>query len=331
VLTAKFLQFITQENDLTSDTVRGTVWSWAISNKNGYHTMLAHNSKLCELNAIIMSYYGTTRQEKLFNFTHNTVNPKCEHCSSVDVHLVNGSAFNGWDHFCCNRCAKSSEMNKHNYMETCLSRYGMHVAKTPQYRKKYKETWLKNEDKNRVAIEKSKITRRETCLVRYGATNAWGNTEVQAKAQKSANTSMHKYKLWISPNGKEYQVRGYEPLAITLLLNSGLDENDILADDFNTPVIKWVDGVNDFIRSYHPDIYIKPLNTLIEVKSTYWFMRQPDKCKKTLMAAQSAGYKMEIWVFNGQNELLSKIDCVNKIDTVISIIKEKSNAKCVNY
>lgn len=327
MLTPDFINLISASDDLITDKIRSSLWAWATSNRRGYHTMLAHKKELVKLNEMIMSYYGATRQEKLFNFTHNTVNPKCEHCNENDVHLVNGSAFNGWDHFCSNSCSGSSEMKRLNYMKTCKERYGMHVAKTPEYREKYKKTWHNNEDKNRLAIEKSKLTRRGTCLERYGATNAWGNSEIQAKAQKSANTSMHKYKLWLSPSGKEYLVRGYEHLAINLLIQSGISENDIEANDFNTPQIKWNDGIKDFERTYHPDIYIKPINTLIEVKSTYWFMKQPDKCKRTLAAALSSGFNMEIWVFNGKNEIVSKIVSVDQIDTVLLLIKEKSNAK----
>lgn len=109
------------------------------------------------------------------------------------------------------------------------------------------------------------------------------------------NTYKHKqYKL-----GKRLiRVQGYESFALDYLLNLGIKPSQIVTDmDIKCPIIKMQDN-----SKYYPDIYIKSLNKIVEVKSEYTlgvnkpilFYRVQFKGNQT----KRAGFKFELLVFD---------------------------------
>ena len=53
---------------------------------------------------------------------------------------------------------------------------------------------------------------------------------------------------------------------------------------------------------YYPDIYIKSLNKIIEVKSTWTYKMYKEKNIAKWNATINSGYEFEVWVFNNKGE-----------------------------
>ena len=119
-------------------------------------------------------------------------------------------------------------------------------------------------------LESEVITRKmlKTMLERYGV-EYWiqidENYEKLLKHTKS-------YKIYKMPNGEEVFIQGYEDVIISQLLEE-YDENDIIIK--NSEITKYtgqiyyeLDGKK---HKYYPDIYIRSINKIIEVKSEYTF------------------------------------------------------------
>lgn len=118
--------------------------------------------------------------------------------------------------------------------------------------------------------------------------------------------------------GKEFPVRGYEGLALKHLIESkGFDPNDIVVGN-DVPKIsinfKRKDGTQH--RQHWPDIYIKSLNLLIEVKSTAtfglttFFGNSDDNIRLICHKSQTAkkqGYDYKVMLFKGQKKNVSRI------------------------
>ena len=113
------------------------------------------------------------------------------------------------------------------------------------------------------------------------------------RLNKSSKASYTK-KDYIFPSGKIIQVQGYEPYAISELLEK-LNEDDIVIGAQFVPEIWYYD--NEGIKHRHfVDIYIPSQNKCIEVKSTWTFTKSSVLLKQK--AAKELGYKYEIWVYD---------------------------------
>lgn len=93
--------------------------------------------------------------------------------------------------------------------------------------------------------------------------------------QQSGGYSYHDFEF---PSGKVIRVQGYEPRVLTKLLTE-YDEQDIIVGVQNI-----IDTIGFFhydyegsTHRYYPDIYIKSINQVIEVKSTYTFNKEKEK------------------------------------------------------
>jgi hypothetical protein len=75
------------------------------------------------------------------------------------------------------------------------------------------------------------------------------------------------------PSGKTVKVQGYEPQALDLLLKY-FNESDVIASDkkIRKEVGKICYQYNGKQKRYFPDIYIKSIQTFVEVKSSYTLM-----------------------------------------------------------
>jgi len=82
-------------------------------------------------------------------------------------------------------------------------------------------------------------------------------------------------------------------------------EDEIAVGRANVPNVKYVcsEGVN---RTYFPDFYIKPLNTILEIKSDWTLRLATCRLEEKANAVVKAGYNFEVWVYNGnaQNKLV---------------------------
>ncbi len=182
-----------------------------------------------------------------------------------------------------------------------LEKYGVeHYTQTDEYKEKMKKINLEkygveNYGQTKECREKMK----QTSLIRYGVEHSVQSQEIQEKAQKNAK----KYKDYIMPNGEIRKVQGYEPLALNELVKL-YKEDDILTERKSVPRIQYV--INDKKRYYFPDIYIKSINKIIEVKSTWTYKLKTGNIKEKEEATKKLGYDYEIWIYDGKDEKIVK-------------------------
>jgi len=120
----------------------------------------------------------------------------------------------------------------------------------------------------------------------------WSNPEwVSNNYESKSHYTYYDYKL---PSGKIVKVQGYEPQVLTELLNI-FDETDIFISvkDINKEIglIKYC--FNDKEHIYYPDIYIKSINTIIEVKSQWTFEQHKEKNLAKQKACLEQGFNFE--------------------------------------
>jgi hypothetical protein len=107
----------------------------------------------------------------------------------------------------------------------------------------------------------------------------------------------YKWKDFMFPCGKLVRVQGYEPKAISYLIDQGYSSEDLVLSRSEVPVVEYVRKGRP--RRYFVDIYILSENRMIEVKSPWTFglgINDGSLCLKS-DAALAAGYKFEIWIF----------------------------------
>jgi hypothetical protein len=168
--------------------------------------------------------------------------------------------------------ASQSDIFKDKYKQTCLERYGVeHLLQSDIFKDKYKQT----------------------CLERYGVEYASQCQEIMERTQKNAK----KFKEYTMPSGNKLKVQGYEPFALDELVKK-YEEVDIITQRKEIPRIKY--NSNDKQKYYFPDIYIKSINTIIEVKSTWTYKCKEDIIQLKADATKLAGYNYEIWIYDSK-------------------------------
>lgn len=102
------------------------------------------------------------------------------------------------------------------------------------------------------------------------------------------------------PSGKTVKVQGYENLALDELLQK-YKEKDIfvgrktIQDEIGEFTFL---GEDNKIHRYYPDIYIKSIHTIIEVKSNYTYNLHKNKLKHIKDQADSLGLGFAVMVMN---------------------------------
>lgn len=105
----------------------------------------------------------------------------------------------------------------------------------------------------------------QTLMKTMGVTNVMHNPTIFKKATENNKKNQ---KEFIFPSGKKVNVRGYEHLYLKELIEKGYDENDIIVDPEQMPIVAYK-NMKDNKKIYYPDIYIKSKNKFIEVKSEF--------------------------------------------------------------
>lgn len=172
--------------------------------------------------------------------------------------------------------------------------YNVEVQSKAKERYK-KQTGYDHWSKNPEVQEKS----RQTCVKKYGTEYPYQNQDIFEKRELSARKKRYTY--WL--NNTEYSTSGYESQCLDYLLKiEKIPELDI--------ALKRLDGmpsipykVNDKNRVYHPDIYIKSQNRIIEVKSTYTYQRDLEVNLKKQKACLELGYKFNFYIMNQDGSL----------------------------
>jgi hypothetical protein len=231
--------------------------------------------------------------------------PICKNCNKNETSFNNNKF--GYLDYCSVKCGRNSDQVKENLKNTLESKYGDgitnpyqakevkekikktmiekygvdHNSKLEHNKERYKEYFksedFKNKSKTTMNMKygvdqysqtqefKEKI--KDTCNKKYGVDHHMQNSEIFDKQQKNAK----KYKKYILPSGNYVLIQGYEDKALDFLFSNGFDESDIIITREN---IEKEIGIlfyeyNGKIKRYYPDFYIKSLNKIIEVKSTW--------------------------------------------------------------
>lgn len=131
-----------------------------------------------------------------------------------------------------------------------------------------------------------------TCLINNGVKNPTQNIDI---LHKSFNNGK-RFKEYKMPSGKIIKIQGYENIALDELINIYL-ENDINTGKY-TPRIKYL-KCNDINEHYYfPDIFIKSINKIIEVKSTWIYNKDLEINTLKANACKNNGYKFEFWIYD---------------------------------
>ena len=145
---------------------------------------------------------------------------------------------------------------------------------------------------------------KETLMKNYRVEHQSWSLEIFERIQ----TSIKKYQknYYYTLNGIEYRVQGYEPQCLDYLINIELiDPRDIILRHIDgRPTIKYFDGANNKFRIYHPDIFIKSQNRIIEVKSEWTYSSEIEEINYKKQGCIESGYKINVYVMNDKGDLL---------------------------
>jgi hypothetical protein len=142
----------------------------------------------------------------------------------------------------------------------------------------------------------------KTCEIRYGVRNPTQNFDILHKAF----TNSKKFKDYILPSGKVIKIQGYENIALDELLQKYL-ESDIHTGKY-TPRIKYYKQETQSEHMYFPDIFIKSINKIIEVKSTWTYKKELDVNTLKGNACKNNGYNFEFWIYDNKlNKIIKTI------------------------
>jgi hypothetical protein len=266
----------------------------------------------------------STQSKKVYNKIHSTMKERygVEHalqstkiCEEMKEHNMEKYGVEHHMHL---------EAVKDKVAETCLEKYG---SKSSLGNKDVRKIGIKT-IKEKYGVEhiihskEIKDKMEKTCLERYGVKNVFESEEFQEKAKKTnlekygvsnpmqseiiqekSQKCSHTYKDYKTPSGIIRKVQGFEPFALDKLFKEmKFTEEDILTDRKDIPKIKYkIDGK---ISYYFPDIYIKSLNKIIEVKSTWTYERNKEKNIEKSKACSEAGYAFEFWIYLSKGKSL---------------------------
>ena len=161
-------------------------------------------------------------------------------------------------------------------------------------------------NKTKSEMNEIKLKRETTNLERYGTENV---LLCPGRISKS-NKGNAKIKQYIMPSGKIVGIMGYENVVLDILLRTFTEDDIKLHNKLDGTYAAKIEykNVNNHKQNYYPDFYIKSIDTLIEVKSEWWWngnngikykSRLENNIRK-LKATIECGYKYEVWIFNNK-------------------------------
>jgi hypothetical protein len=159
---------------------------------------------------------------------------------------------------------------------------------------------IRNFDKQK-EFQKLEKTKNRIKLVnnrKYGTDNPMQNSNIFEKS----NLNKYKYKSCIIEGVLFDRLQGFEEQGILHLLQKypEININDIISGRCsNIPKIYYIQKRS---RVYFPDIYIKKLNLLVEVKCEYTFKYDIDNNMNKKKASIDAGYEHLIIVFSNDGK-----------------------------
>lgn len=146
---------------------------------------------------------------------------------------------------------------------------------------------------------------RNTLLTKHGVNHQLHIPEIFERQQAN------RYKTYTikSPTNKEYRVQGYERYVFPYLWEK-FQEDDLIIKKAEVPRVEYY--FNNKIRKYYPDGFIRSLNTIVEVKSTFTIKDKTLISK--LKACESVGYIPVVYLYdNGKISKLTVADVIQYV------------------
>lgn len=279
--------------------------------------------KICGENfdnfGVAFSWHIKTHKISLKEYYDRYIEPDtmhvCKHVSCANM-VEFLSLQHGYRDYCSSKCSNSSVEVKKKQQASCFKNFGcVHALQSPELLEKSKATCFKNygvinPQQSYELKEKAKVTclekygvdspnksefvkkkKADSCFVHYGVENPSQSIEVYIKKLKTS----FKKKEYKMPSGLVFNVQGYEPYFIDELLKR-YDETDIVIGGSEMPIIWYMfEGKK---RRYFPDVYVKSINTLFEVKSDYTYKANLYMNIAKQQGSIEAGYNFEFIVYD---------------------------------
>jgi len=200
----------------------------------------------------------------------------------------------------CELCAVKNGNNKK--ICTFKKKYGVENISQLESVKKQKEETHNNNFGVKYPMQSQEKTKK-TNLNKFGVEYPLQNAEVSEKSSKNA----YKAYDYIFPSGRVERIQGYERFMLNdLLQKEGILEDDIVVSRSEVPSV-WYEDETGKQRRYFVDCFIKSQNRCIEAKSTWTAAKKNDCIYLKQQALKDAGYKCEIWIYDGKGELVDKV------------------------
>lgn len=251
--------------------------------------------------------------EKLYRFLNDLDEiPKCKHCGQRNVSGFR-SITDGYRAYCSKSC-RAFDMQP-TYKSTLKRKYGDEFYNNERkrkatYKKRYdNECYFKSKDyKTKIKetygvdcamhsdIVKDRI--KQTSMRKYNTEYPNQSPIVQRRSQNNS----FKFKQYTLPSGKIINLQGYEPFAMTYLLYHYI-ENDIITDKSLIPRLWYMKNNKKCV--YYADIFIKSINTIVEVKSTWTNKLNMEVNEMKKQAVLNSGFKFEKLIFDSHGALIN--------------------------
>lgn len=201
-----------------------------------------------------------------------------------------------------NEFASQNQEIKDKIKNTNLNKFGVTCALVnPEIREKSLQTIQEKYGVDNVSkSDEIKQKKMDTCMKNFGVPFSHQNPEIMEKVSKNS----YLRKEYISPSGKVFLCQGYEPFVLEYLITKEkIDEEDIVNGETKVPKIIYKDDKN-ISHTHYPDIYLKSINKIIEVKSEWTLNKKEDNVFEKQKAGKEQGYLYEIWVTNRKGKIL---------------------------
>lgn len=210
---------------------------------------------------------------------------KCWNCG-IPTRFISFSK--GYSYFCSQSCSTGSKYTQDKMKSTNMKRFGVdnpfkndHIKQLCIDRKKEKYGNGNNYDKIK-----------ESFIKNWGVDHPYKSNRFWMKNKNSR----FGYKSYEFPSGKEAKLQGYEPYVLDMLLED-YDENEIIWERHKMPII-WYDWIDGHKHRYFPDFYVPKDNLIIEVKSTWTYSKEKEKCEAKRIRAKEMGFDYRMLVMS---------------------------------
>jgi hypothetical protein len=262
----------------------------AIPKKTGPKPRLVTRDTVCQGDCKGHDCIG--KFEKTFRDMVEKTGPYCTICTKKNGNEKRKETC--LEDYCVENVANSKEI-KEKKEKTCLEKYrNKHAIASTDVRSKIEESFLRYGPNvtNPSQIPGIQSIKQDNSYKKHGVRHPMLVPQISEKTQKSAYTR----KEFTMPDGEIRIVQGYEPYALEDLLNEKFQPEDIVTGGSNVPPVPYVDSEGK-TRMHTPDIFIKSLNKLIDVKSKHTLEKKKDFVFMKQEAAKKMGYLYEIWVY----------------------------------